>query len=368
MVVTRLLFFFIFLLLAFVGGILIVAGVVLRKKDKIKVGKVRRRSILIIILGILFCIPITIEIISTVVIFSYINDENYGEVPLLDAISSNNYDKVQYLINNGEDVNKTFENHNNITSLILAVQKSSYKMVELLLENGADINKIGGLKEGTTPLHEAVYSDYSRKHDDLEMVKILLENGADVNIRSGYKIRNVTALQHSAWYSNDVEIMKLLIQYNSDVNLDSGSPLRTVIFSKTRRKDFNRLEFAKLLIGNGADVNLSDIQGNTALHKAVKEREYKIVKLLILNGALVDKKNNDGQTPLLYLSYWSQIEGTDIDKRIEIFRLLLEEGVDLNILDNNGKTALDYAKSKEYTKEIVSFLQSNGAKIGAELK
>lgn len=45
-------------------------------------------------------------------------------------------------------------------------------------------------------------------------------------------------------------------------------------------------------------MNVSDVSGNTALHKAAKTGKIKNIKLLVGAGLDIDRRNNEGFTPL----------------------------------------------------------------------
>ncbi len=59
----------------------------------------------------------------------------------------------------------------------------------------------------------------------------------------------------------------------------------------------NNPEFCRFFIEHGADVNLQENGGWTALHFAAQEYSAEIVELLLKNDALVDVKDNFGNTP-----------------------------------------------------------------------
>jgi hypothetical protein len=51
------------------------------------------------------------------------------------------------------------------------------------------------------------------------------------------------------------------------------------------------------LLEHGADPNIQDGCGNTALHIAMLQRDYRVIKFLLKHGAKLDSKNNGGLKP-----------------------------------------------------------------------
>ena len=110
------------------------------------------------------------------------------------------------------------------------------------------------------------------------------------------------------------------------------------------------LEIVKFLVESGADVNAKDKEGWSVLMEASYEGHLKVIKYLIENGKVnVNAKDDDGWTALMRASWRGYFE---------IVKYLVEKGADINIKNNNGKTALDLADS-EKIKEI---LRKTGAK------
>jgi len=102
------------------------------------------------------------------------------------------------------------------------------------------------------------------------------------------------------------------------------------------------LEKVKLILKNDyLNINVYDGIGTTALNSAVVNNKKDIVKLLLnqsqINVNQVDKYTNDSPLHLCLISLCNS-------NSIEIMRLLLDNNdIDVNIINNNGYTPLDYA-------------------------
>jgi hypothetical protein len=91
----------------------------------------------------------------------------------------------------------------------------------------------------------------------------------------------------------------------------------------------------RLLSIRNITVNVKDDRkGWTPLHLAAYNGHVEIIRLLLLNGAEVNAKNNRGRTPL----YCAALNG-----HIDILHLLVENGADLEAQDDDGWRALHYA-------------------------
>ena len=75
----------------------------------------------------------------------------------------------------------------------------------------------------------------------------------------------------------------------------------------------NRIDVIKLLLHEGADVNRQDDYKDTPLHIAAQYNKTEVARLLIQNGADVNIRNDVNNTPL-----------DDARKGSEVERLLLQ--------------------------------------------
>merc|ERR1719225_2367207 len=94
----------------------------------------------------------------------------------------------------------------------------------------------------------------------------------------------------------------------------------------------------KTLLQSGSDIQLDkkdNTNGRSALHVAVYDGNLEIVKVLVQKGANINAKDDDGFSPLHIAVY---IEN------LKILKILIQSGAQLNAKDKKNKTPLDYAR------------------------
>jgi len=97
----------------------------------------------------------------------------------------------------------------------------------------------------------------------------------------------------------------------------------------------NDVKKVQELIDDGINVNsTNEKNGWTALHYAADKGRAKIAKILIENGADIDRRDVKGRTPL----HIAAIKGN-----VKVAKVLLNYGADPNVLDAKGKRPLDYS-------------------------
>ena len=97
----------------------------------------------------------------------------------------------------------------------------------------------------------------------------------------------------------------------------------------------NDLASANLLIEAGASVNRPNW---TPLHYASSKGHTAMMRLLIENDAYVDAESPNGTTPLMMAAYYASPNAV---------KLMLEEGADPLLKNQDGQTALDMALVKD---------------------
>ena len=119
------------------------------------------------------------------------------------------------------------------------------------------------------------------------------------------------------------------------------------------------LETMEKLLKHGADPNAESV-GYTAILNAIADGNESIVSSLIDHGASLQNQGSPAWTPLNYASFYDSLLG-----RIDIVKILIKKGADVNLPDVDGVTALDIAIGYD-RQELAKLLMENGAKSGAD--
>ena len=175
------------------------------------------------------------------------------------------------------------------TPLYYAALCGFQNLVEQLIVKHPDhVNAIGGYY--LTPAVAAL----AGRH--FELARVLHDIGSSVDPRGRAK---KTPL-HAAVHKSDLKMVQVLLDYGLDANtqdvLDS-TPLNFALQYRPKNIDPG---VVRLLLDNGADPNvLARLQGgNTPLHRASRSGRIEIARLLVEHGANVEAQDDRGKTPL----------------------------------------------------------------------
>lgn len=184
------------------------------------------------------------------------------------------------------------------------------------------------------PMSDERFLKLSRLGPNRSIIEAI-NKGANVNARDKY---GVTPLMYAA-ATNRLEPIKALVNAGADVNAADAQNWTVLMYAAADFGDTRQL--IEFLIKAGADVNAKDFRGYTVLMWFVgKEVE---VDMLLKAGAVItiNNQNEEGQTALIHAC--TENESTSP----EVIAILIDAGADVNIEDNYGKRAIDYARENK---------------------
>jgi len=331
-----------------------------------------------------------------------------GQTPLHVAVLNGRKDIVELLIANGADINVK-SNTWDTTPLIAAIKNGQEDIAKMLIVKGADVNGRG--RGDYTPLHCAAMNR-AKMTGSTEIMNLLLARGADIEARQEHDATPLAC----ATYDGNTESTKFLIEHGANIEarthydrtpllravgqeyvatakllLDKGanidatwrglSAIHVAMLGDRLSNRKSGPEMVKLLIeqglksppihlaaylgdlqkvkgyvADGTDIDEKDAVDFTPLHCAVCGDHMDVVKFLLSKGAGVNAKTVNGWTPLAFV--WP----------VDMAALLIANGADVRIADEQGQTALHWAVNRDNhrgDKALIELLLKHGADINA---
>src|SRR5262249_19670713 len=131
--------------------------------------------------------------------------------------------------------------------------------------------------------------------------------GGDVRNGAATSTRGSTPLIRAA-NNADLEVVRILLDHGADATLymaDRQTPIHAAIAG--RASEPHALELIRILRKAGTDVNVvalinheEEVRGGSALHYAVRKRQKDVIKLLATMGIDMNAVDQDGLTALDY--------------------------------------------------------------------
>lgn len=194
---------------------------------------------------------------------------------------------------------------------------------------------------------------------DVDAVKKELGNGADVNAEAAC-VKGMTAVA-LATINPDTTILSMLVAKGANVNVSSDTVAQTPIRIAVGTSN---LAAFKILADAGADLTVKD-DGYSLLHRAAQFKKtddsLEIIKLLLAKGADINAVTDEGYTPLMLLLFWVESTDEDYEQTVEALKIMLAAGADPSLATKKGKTVRDMFKA-EKAPECMQLLDSAAAK------
>lgn len=309
-----------------------------------------------------------------------------GYSPLMLAVLYEQDDILSYFLAKGAPVNQRAV-VGGVTALHLAASHRNIPFVETLLDAGADPLAVD--VGGWTALHFALAGGTAMATEVLNLVKLLVDRGISVNAVDSKGMSAISL----AVLSCNVELCRLLVQLGAKPPA-SHEVLELLIVSDFAAQDPNRvnmMDWVRELHAQELDASRAvqalantvrdnpalvaqlmqddalkkivdlpvDNGGNRALHFACASNNVAVAALV--NHASCNVVNARGETPLLVLCCCVATLGNQV---VTSAGLLLDQGANPNVADENGTTPLHYA-CLQWNSGLVKLLLEKGANPNA---
>ncbi len=333
-----------------------------------------------------------------------------GDTPLMIAAKTGILPAVQVLLDHGANVNDR-EDFGLTTPLMWAVGENHADVARILIEHGADIEArsvyvppdTGRGFEGAQPrprreeeVGPIVFASgeftpllIAAREGHLDSARVLVEAGADINATAADG-KNALGL---TIFNGGYALADYLVDAGIDVNQADAQRFTPLFWAVERRNmetapNFpwivteDPLPLIKKMLDKGADPNWvinvtprARMRGGsprivfaTAIMRAAFSADLELVNMLLEYGADPNIKSSDNETSLQAAAGLGWISGFHKERsladRLEIIKILVAKGGDVNWQDNYGISALMVAGNLGDL-PIIEYLIEQGADLGA---
>ena len=232
-----------------------------------------------------------------------------GRTYLQNAVVLGYHDIAKVLIEAGANINSEDKNGRNV--IFDALSYGNEKFIDYLLDfKELELNKIDVNKNSIMHHHEVIKNDI--------LAKKLIQRGANTTIKDkdGKTYLCKTALRGIDAYDLIDTALKNGADINSRVANNNTILMELISVSsklneteKDRRKSL--FEMSKKVVLNGIDIDAIDINGETALFRAVRLNDFELTKFLLESKVDPNVQNNNLQS-VLHIAVYHGIESIDI--------------------------------------------------------
>lgn len=222
-----------------------------------------------------------------------------------------------------------------------AIHSNNIHIAQWLIDNGAEVNLVNTYSGMNTLLYVA------RDNPDLNMLDTLVKNGAHLFARSKY---GTNALQFAAHNNPNPSIVSYLVHRGFSLSeTDDRWSTPCMLASQN-----NNVQVLKRLIELGGDI-LEIKHGWSCLFHATRyNQSIEMLEFLVseLPKSYINSTDLRHRVPLIYAIEYCE--------DLKITKLLLNNGADPTIPDQNGWTSLHWALIyDDKNEEIIPFLLSH---------
>lgn len=264
------------------------------------------------------------------------------------ACKYGNYQLVVWCIGENSSI-VNVKTKDGISPLYICISNGHYGLIEKLLNSKANINEVNGNLQDTA-LHLACHQwqqaiDDSSKNKIEKIIELLIRNGADYSVKNKEDKSSLEIIGNAKNINGFIFLLYEIYFLNKDIN---------------RKHEQNISKFAQSL-AHIEDINIKNAHKKTLLHLACENKNIELIKILIDMGININSQDENGDTSLHIACEL---------RHIEIVSYLIKKGADTTILNKYSMAPFEYEfinidKYKEYIK---SYGASDEKKLAIELE
>jgi len=211
------------------------------------------------------------------------------------------------------------------------------QLIDLLKSNPEEKNQKNYAKE--SPLVYAV------RQGKYESAIILIEHGANLKETDEHGNGILSEMFSIKYRENDpqkdiiIEMIKTAISGGANVNAVDCYNRTPLYFAAINNYPGLIVSLLIKSLANVDVVTTAEMYSRTPLMEAIYNKNFEVATLLVDNGANVNLCDNEGYSAVHYAVY---------AKAVQLFRLMLSKNGDANKKSNDGKTPLDLAQEQGY--------------------
>ncbi|NRB51858.1 MAG: ankyrin repeat domain-containing protein [Saprospiraceae bacterium] len=257
-----------------------------------------------------------------------------------------NIEQVQEKINAGHDAEAL--NPNAFDATVYAIlENAPLKTIEFLLSmEGNDVNKM--THDGRHYLLWAAYKG------NLPLMKHLIKEGSQIDLVDDHGYGLMTFAANAG--QKNTEVYDLIIASGGKAKETNRSGATALLLLAPHLQDDQLINYFQ---SKGLSIHDKDKDGNGMFQYASRRGNLKLMKQLVEQG--VDYKSIDkkGRNAMLFATYGSR----GYQNPIEVYQYLAELGLQIDIVDWEGRTPLHNLAGSNKDAGIIEFFLKNGVNV-----
>jgi uncharacterized protein len=214
----------------------------------------------------------------------------------------------------------------------------------LLVKHGAEVNEI------YPPDHQTPLFYILDKKSNPDIIKQLLSAGADVTVKNTYGRTPLCHAVYSGIYNR--EIIGYLLDAGSDFSEADNDGMDTLDWARKNNMPYVMAQLIEN--GDAADIDFTYKEFSISVDKAIYENDTAALQKYFSYGMDVNARDANGHT--LFSSVVAM-------GNMEMLKLMVKKGVDINITDQYGNTVLFDALFVSNGMEKITYLLKKGIHI-----